>query len=281
MVTTLTRDSTDQFLNSLSENGASLETLRAYKSDLNSFQTHLLPACLNISMETEWIESQAADWLNQHRSTLSAATTRRRKATLSAWAASTGVAGFLTKYKLPPQAEAKPHPLTGGKDSLQKMIDVADVADKALIALCGFGGMRITSARLLTTADVDTKSMCINFTGKGSKENIVWLSDNCWKYLQPVYQLAVDFMHEYGDYTPRRLFAHGDRGASAMITAAGERAGLGHVKSHDLRATFATAAYNASGDVVAVQRLLGHASVTTTQTYVGIQPEAMRKVVNF
>jgi site-specific recombinase XerD len=54
------------------------------------------------------------------------------------------------------------------------------------------------------------------------------------------------------------------------------------VASHDLRSTFATEAWEASGhDTVAVQRLMGHARFETTVGYTSTSPERLREAVDF
>ena len=73
-----------------------------------------------------------------------------------------------------------------------------------------------------------------------------------------------------------------DRNARALVTSIGARAGIkGPVSSHDLRATFATELYNKTHNIRLVQTLLGHASVTTTQAYLGIDMHEGVKAVEF
>ena len=61
------------------------------------------------------------------------------------------------------------------------------------------------------------------------------------------------------------------RTAHNALKAAFEAAGLnGHLATHSLRKSFAQRLYDRTGDIFAVQKMLGHKSVATTQKYLGV-----------
>jgi site-specific recombinase XerD len=140
---------------------------------------------------------------------------------------------------------------------------------KALIVLCGMLGLRVSEARSITLDSFNDDLSVLTIRGKGDKTRIIPLSDKVREYLRPAIIQA-------GYTTSGRLVPLQDRTARQAITRMGRRAGLSaSVSSHDLRMTFGTAAYHNSGDLRAVQELLGHASSATTELYTHVPMEKM------
>ena len=70
------------------------------------------------------------------------------------------------------------------------------------------------------------------------------------------------------------------RTAHDVLKSAFEAAGLnGHLATHSLRKSFAQRLYDKTGDIFAVQEMLGHKSVTTTQKYLGVNYTSVREAV--
>ena len=70
------------------------------------------------------------------------------------------------------------------------------------------------------------------------------------------------------------------RTAHDVLKIAFEAAGLnGHLATHSLRKSFAQRLYDRTGDIFAVQEMLGHQSVTTTQKYLGVNYTSVREAV--
>lgn len=122
--------------------------------------------------------------------------------------------------------------------------------------------------------DFDLQRMMLSVRGKGDKTRIIPLTDRAWGVICYHYLDVVGFQ-------PTVINLQ-DRTARNIITRLGVRAGLKRrVASHDLRATFATAAYDNTGDQRAVQELLGHANGSTTEIYIGVTSDSMRKAADF
>jgi integrase/recombinase XerC len=266
-VTTLSRESIDNFLSSLSARGVSPRTRTAYESDLN-----LLLAAMGPEVPID----QATTWLNSNRGLWAPKTTARRLTTIRSWATWAGLdVPSLRNYRAPMPARAQPHPLPEGIPGVLAMINSStDDRRKALIALCGLAGLRVGEALSTRPIDISVGRRNIHVDGKGAKHRDVPLSDACLVHLRNRYNAVV--LDAEGIYTGR-LIGYSDRPARAAITKAGVDAlGRADVSSHDLRATFLTAAYEKTKDIRAVQMLAGHSTSAQTELYIGLTLDTLR-----
>lgn len=268
--TTLTPDSIDNHHNWLIGQGASEHTARAYTSDLRLFLGEQVTPMATV----EELDRRARLWLNrnrQPRGTWSPKTTQRRCTALRSFGKFIGHPEVLADYRNPHAARGEAHPLDGGIEAVKAMLLAGHSREqRCLVALCGLCGLRVNEAVSVRIKDVDQENMMLTVHGKGAKDRRVPISTRAWPNIAGGMVAAV----LRGD---DRLVPIAERTARETITRIGERAGLGHVSSHDLRMTFGTAAYAGSKDLRAVQELLGHASSKTTETYTGVAVTAMRK----
>jgi site-specific recombinase XerD len=268
-VMTLTTGSIDKFQESLSARGRSPNTVKAYGSDLRKY----LEAVGEHDLEE--FEDRAALWLTEVRKTSAAKTVRRYLGTLRVFGKWAGLSDPLADYLAPTPAKPRPHPLPEGIDGVRELLRVASTPDERnLVTLCGLVGLRVGEAVAALATDVDLVDQVIKVRGKGDRERIVPLSDRVVDTLKPRLESAANG----GD---PRLVRYHERSARKAITRLGEVAGLARrASSHDLRATFATTAYANTGDLRAVQELLGHADSRTTEVYTGISMDKMRKAAD-
>lgn len=222
------------------------------------------------------VESQAATWLNHYRRIVAAKTTCRRLTSMRTLGAAYGLK-ILERYNAPTPLAGDPHPLPNGAQDVLRMLEACDSDEqRKLVALTALCGCRISEARDVSPRDFDLQERRVKIWGKGAKERMVPLSDMAWDILFPFVVEGLLDHHE-------KLITMADRSARYCITMLGRRAGIDrHVSSHDMRATFATEAYYASGmDIRVVQILLGHSSVTQTQLYVQGSASRMNQAVNY
>jgi integrase/recombinase XerC len=149
--------------------------------------------------------------------------------------------------------------------------------DTALLTLLYGAGLRISEALALTLADVPL-GPSLTVTGKGRKQRVV--------PVLPVVREAVAAYVRHREDAPRApLFvsrtgkAMSAREAQALMQHLRGRLGLSErATPHALRHSFATHLLGGGGDLRSVQELLGHASLSTTQTYTQIDTARLMDV---
>lgn len=272
MAMILSLDSIDQMRSSLLVHGRSENTVRGYTTDLRMFLTWTGTK----EVTTANLEIRGMEWLNAFRSEVSPKTTGRRLSSLRAYGTWLGMDRPLRHYKPPTPSRPIPHPIPEGMEGVQKMADLARTTEqRALVALCGMVGCRIAEALSIRTRDFDLHEMTLTIRGKGDKTRVVPVSSAAWTAISSRYVEALQVVE--GD---RRLVTYSDRGARRFLTTVAKKAGCRRtVSSHDLRATLATAAYDSTKDLRAVQEILGHATSATTEIYTGVTMSKMREAV--
>lgn len=275
-VTMLTPESIDKHHNWCIARGQSENTARAYRSDLREFLKYLSSdPTLATGLPMESFEDMAMYWLNQTRRQVAPKTTGRRLTSLRNFSKWAGYPGLLADYVAPVPARGQPHPIPELLDGLERMLNVAHSAEqKAIVGLCGFMGMRIGEALSARPEHFDLNEMRVTIRGKGDRSRVVPVSQRGWSAISTAFVDAT--------LSGNNLVNYQDRSARKAVTSMGARAGLSRaIASHDLRATFATIVYNKTRDQRVVQELLGHASGTQTELYIGISVREMAQGVEF
>lgn len=268
----LTRANIDEFVAHLSDNGASPNTTRAYRTDLIGALEWLQA---NGHTRASWrdLEKHLARYLTQHRRTWAPKTTQRRLGTIRVWAKWRGKYGFLAEYNPPTPARPTPHPIPEGIDGVLRMIRSSrNPRHQALCVLTGLLGLRVDEAVNAAPADFDLSNpaeVSLTVRGKGDKTRVVPVGDTAYGFLAK----RIEDARRDGETLTRLT----NGGARYAIPRHARNAGLSrHVASHDMRSTFATAAWDRSHDLRAVQELLGHADSKTTERYTLVTAAAMR-----
>lgn len=187
---------------------------------------------------------------------------------------------------LRPPRSAKALPDVLSPDACARLLDAAaenvlDRRDRAMFELLYSSGLRLAELARLDLADVDLRTGAAQVTGKGGKTRIVPVGAQALAALAawlPLRQtlvrsdVAALFINRRGD----RL---GHRSIQLRLARWAARAGVPqHVHPHMLRHAFATHVLQSSGDLRAVQELLGHASIGTTQVYTHLDWQHLAKV---
>ncbi len=155
--------------------------------------------------------------------------------------------------------------------------------DRAILELLYATGVRVSELVALRVQDVDPEERVITVLGKGSRERIVPYGSSAevamTRYLREVRPWldrgkgnGVLFLNQRGTPLTRMTIWN-------LVRAAAERAGIRKtVSPHTLRHTFATHLLEGGADLAAVQELLGHADISTTQIYTHMDRDYLRHV---
>ena len=167
--------------------------------------------------------------------------------------------------------------------------DPLSLRDRAILELLYGTGARISEVAGLSLPDLDREGGLVRLFGKGAKERVVplgrlarasldgWLGPDGRPRLEPDRWARRDdadavFLNQRGGRLTRQ-------GAWLMVKARGDRVGLGdRLSPHVLRHSCATHMLDHGADIRAVQELLGHASISTTQVYTLVSTERIRQV---
>ncbi|MGI8548699.1 MAG: tyrosine-type recombinase/integrase, partial [Gemmatimonadaceae bacterium] len=160
-----------------------------------------------------------------------------------------------------------------------------DVRNLAMLELFYSGGLRLSELRGVNRDSLDLLANQVKVRGKGRKERIVPIGDRAILTLRNYESKRDELLRAIGPNGDRTAFFLSERGKristralqsaiTSLLDLVSENAGL---STHSLRHTFATHLLDAGADLRAVQELLGHASVQTTQIYTHTSVERLKE----
>jgi site-specific recombinase XerD len=162
----------------------------------------------------------------------------------------------------------------------------ADVRNLAMLELFYSTGMRLSELRGVNRGDLDLVAQQVKVRGKGRKERIIPVGDKAALALRNYESKRDELVRRVGARADKMAWFLGPRGrrlsvrgiqdiVTRFLSRLDESAGL---STHSLRHSFATHLLDAGADLRAVQELLGHASISTTQIYTHTSVERLREV---
>lgn len=280
------------FLNYLLvEKGVSENTLKAYENDLKSYAEYLRNHGFTDIGELKRLD--IVDYLSKLRElNYSASSTSRKLAAIKSFHKFLLREGFskeLPTAELRSPKLSKRLPVVLSVSQVEKILaqpsgqESAALRDKAILELMYASGMRISELVGLDLDDVDSETGSVRCMGKGSKERFV-----------PVGSYAVAAVVNYVEKGRPKL-AKKRRPTALFLNARGQRltrqgcwkifkqyvAKTGikkKVSPHSLRHSFATHMLEAGADLRAIQEMLGHAFISTTQIYTKLTRQDLKEI---
>lgn len=153
------------------------------------------------------------------------------------------------------------------------------VRNRALLELLYSSGLRLSEVVDLNVGDVDLRSAQALVTGKGNKQRVVPIGTHALEALNQWLAVRNNGQGDDPLFTGRKNSRIARRTVQDIVKKAGLRALADDgVHPHLLRHCFASHLLESSGDLRAVQELLGHESIETTQVYTHIDFQQMAKV---
>jgi len=252
---------------------ASPHTVDAYRRDLKSF----------IALSGEMLlgevkRSHVQDWLvAQHAQGRAPASLARRLSALRSMFDAATRAGWCeinpTDGMTPPK-KSRRLPRTLSAEQTALLLNPTDASselrDAALLAVMYGCGLRVSEAVGLELGDIDMPSAELRVHGKGGKERISPMPEGVSQLLDDYLQLRMSNpdLHEQALFLNRSGGRLSMRSVQRMLKARALATGAdSSVTPHRLRHSFATHLLAGGVDLRAIQELLGHASLSTTERY--------------
>jgi len=153
--------------------------------------------------------------------------------------------------------------------------------DAAIIEVLYATGLRVSELGALRMDDVDLRAGLVRCIGKGNKERIVPLGRQARRRLKAYLRVRPEILK--GRPTDYLFVSQRGRSMSRVrlwevVRGLARRAGIGkRVTPHTLRHSFATHMLDGGADLRAVQEMLGHANIATTQIYTHVSQDRLKQ----
>ena len=268
----------EQFLAYLrDERGLSARTVAAYRRDLERFSNALSQQ--DIAAPGQVTEHDIRRFIaHVHRQGLGARSIQRLLSAVRSfyrWLMREGLASGNPAAQVRAPKAARKLPGTLDADSVARLLDISEdsplaLRDKAIMELFYSSGLRLSELADLRWDQVDTASGLVTVTGKGNKTRVVPLGSYAAAALAAWNRVRGQFagFDEPCVFVSNRGRPISPRTIQSRIRYWAKRQGLPQkVHPHLLRHSFASHMLESSGDLRAVQELLGHADISTTQVY--------------
>ena len=261
------------------ERGLSENSLAAYRRDLAAFVDRL--HLRNLSLAAFSVADLLDDLALGHQQGLSARSIARRLSSirgLCQFLVRSGVRSDDPSVDVSPPKLPKTLPRTLSEADVDRLLNAVsddstvDLRDRCALELLYAAGLRVSELVQLRLPMIDRQTGVIKVMGKGSKERLVPVGEECLHWLQHYLTSARPELP--GSAVSDHLFPGRSGGAMTRQTiwhrvkAVALRAGVDTALSpHGLRHAFATHLLNHGVDLRSVQLMLGHADLSTTQIY--------------
>jgi site-specific recombinase XerD len=282
----------DEFLRFLT--AASPATIKAYRQDLNDFirwseeSGYRTPKAISRNEVDSWIAGMQKSGRAQKTMARRISALRR----YYQWSLKNKLVAKdpTVKVRTPKGAQRLPRPLQ--RSEIDQLFDEGtpqnafDLRDRLIVELLYGSGLRVAELCGLNEDSLNLERLTMEVIGKGSKNRLVPINAITCDLLElwiPHGSKTFDVDHTSHERSSRALFVNqrGNRIGRSDVRRILHRLlkakGLTERSPHAFRHTYATHLLDGGGDLRAVQELLGHADLTTTQIYTHVSKEQLRE----
>lgn len=272
------------------ERGLASNTVEAYRRDLGEF--------LSFVRSRKWTlegvrKQELADYIQHLYGTLSARSVMRKIVSLRSFFRFLLLDGYLQEdpsetLRSPKVWRSLPGYLS--EDEVEQLLEQPDLStpyglrDRAMLEVLYATGLRVSELVGIRLEEINFELGCLRTFGKGSKERIVPLGGSAVRFIQQYLKEARQhFLHkrrtspflfvtQQGHSMTRQYFW-------MLVRKYGSKIGIEKkISPHVLRHSFATHLLDHGADLRAVQMMLGHADISTTQIYTHVSRERLKKI---
>jgi integrase/recombinase XerD len=273
------------------EGGLAINTLEAYRRDLGKLQSFLVQQ--RVKMGEAVVSQQLTGFLSSlkdHR--LSSASMARTMSTLRGWFRFLVREGLLPVSPMQDLSTARravrlPKTLTMAEVTalldLPPLPTLEDQRDRTMLELMYASGLRVSELVSVELVRLDLGVGCLRILGKGSKERLVPIGEAARAalahYVDHVRPALLNRRSSRALFVSRRAGALTRQAFWKIVSRRAKRAGIAKpISPHMLRHSFATHLLEGGADLRAVQAMLGHANIATTQIYTHVERSRLKQV---
>lgn len=273
----------------------SKHTLQAYERDVSDFLNFCVVKKMNLAnVESTDLREFLAQKVEQQQ--LSSSSLQRLLSSIRQfmkWAEQGQYLAFNPADDF--QLKRLPRPLPGMVDieTINQILDQPKpekhieqqmwLRDKAILELLYSSGLRLAEVQGLRIKDIDFNRQLLRITGKGNKTRVVPFGSKAkdavmlWLQVYPLWN--GDFVPDANVFITQKGNPLGARQIENRVKFQAQRAGVNvDLHPHLLRHCFASHMLSNSGDLRAVQEMLGHSNLTTTQIYTHVDFDRLAQV---
>ncbi|MFO0707055.1 MAG: site-specific tyrosine recombinase XerD [Nitrospira sp.] len=273
------------------EGGLATNTLEAYRRDLSKWQMFL--AGQRIRMGEAVTPQQVVGFLSSlHEQRLSATSSARVLSALRGWFRFLLREGRLAadpmrELSVARRAVRLPKTLTTAEVTalleLSSLPTPEDQRDRTMLELMYASGLRVSELVTLGVSRLDLTLGCVRVAGKGAKERLVPIGEAAKvlleEYCEQVRPMLLKRRLSRALFVTRRGGPLTRQAFWTIVKRRSQRAGITkRISPHMLRHSFATHLLEGGADLRAVQAMLGHANIATTQIYTHVERSRLKQV---